>query len=145
MSATKRRIYSRPLHYQWDLADPNAKGSCVNFHAFFIGKGIANVCLNAIIFVLVSTLSDFCTLTYTAKWKADPASLASPGHSQTADHFDIRLHTRRLVSHMIHVQWPSCSLRHSVIIVSIVWIIVVPDVTRPDITCKYYSFALLFR
>ena len=46
---------------------------------------------------------------------------------------------------MIHVQWPSCSLRHSVIIVSIVWIIVVPDVTQHDITCKYRSLALLLR
>lgn len=45
-------IYSRPLHYQWDLVDPIAQGSCVNFHAFFVGKGIANVCLNAVIFIL---------------------------------------------------------------------------------------------
>lgn len=46
-------ICSRPLHYQWDLVDPTAQGSCVNFHAFFVGKGIANVCLNAVIFILV--------------------------------------------------------------------------------------------
>ena len=54
MLRTNRRIRSRPLHYQWDLADPTAEGSCVNFHAFFVGKGIANVCLNALIFILVS-------------------------------------------------------------------------------------------
>ena len=77
------------------------------------------------------------------KWKADPASLASSGHSQTADHLVIHLHTRRLVSHLIHVQRPSCSLRHSVIVVSIVWIVVVPDVTQPDITCKYRSSGLV--
>ncbi len=58
LPAAKRRTYSRPLHYQWDLLDPNAKGSCVNFHAFFVGKGIANVCLNALIFALVRPLSN---------------------------------------------------------------------------------------
>ena len=53
--ASNMLICSRPLHYQWDLVDPTAQGSCVNFHAFFVGKGIANVCLNAVIFILVSS------------------------------------------------------------------------------------------
>ena len=53
-SPAKKRTHSRPLHYQWDMVDPSARGSCVNFHAFFVGKGIANVCLNALIFILVS-------------------------------------------------------------------------------------------
>ena len=48
-------IRSRPMHYQWDLVYSTAKGSCVNFHAFFVGKGIANVCLNVLIFILVSS------------------------------------------------------------------------------------------
>ena len=55
-TATNIDIYSRPLHYQWDFVNPLEKGSCVNFRMFFIGKGIANVCLNAIIFILVSIM-----------------------------------------------------------------------------------------
>ena len=59
--ATKPRyLHSRPLHYQWDLADPNAQGTCIDFNKFFIGKGIANVCLNFLVFVLVSSLSECC-------------------------------------------------------------------------------------
>ena len=146
LSMAKTCIRSRPLHYQWDIMNPNMHGSCVNFHAFFVGKGIANVCLNALIFILVSTpLHIFLSSMRKAKGKADTASLASPGHAPTTDRSIDYLHARRLVSHIIHAQCSTCSPRYSVIIVSIVWIIVVPDVTQPDITCKYCPLGLIAR
>ena len=87
---------SRPLHYQWDLANPMAKGTCVNFHAFFVGKGIANVLLNVIIFILVRAVARYSISLLSQA--AYPSSLASAGYPPTASHSDLHLHRGWLVS-----------------------------------------------
>ena len=47
-------IISRPLHYAWDKAFPDAQGYCLDEDKFFQGSGSVNVVLNFVVFVLVS-------------------------------------------------------------------------------------------
>ena len=131
-------LCSRPLHFAWDKAFPDAQGYCIDEDKFFKGSGSVNVVLNFVVFLLVSESILYSVFDHHWHFLAHTAPMATSNHLKAKDHSDVHLYTRWLVCQrgLVLLGPNRCWLRCSVVLVSIIWIVVLSSLSHPDPTCK---------